>query len=84
MIRVFAENPNAIIRKISPTSAHISYYPSAALQKEMSAKGISGQFVVQYDVQRGYDAGDIQVNYHLSPLKGHRGKVTQLLFHNRC
>ncbi|XP_064625636.1 inter-alpha-trypsin inhibitor heavy chain H3-like isoform X2 [Lineus longissimus] len=60
-MNTFQANQHATVTKISQTSAHVSFSPSEALQKEMSAKGISSQFVVQYDVQRGYDAGDLQV-----------------------
>ena len=55
------ENPLANIRRISPSSAYISYHPTAAQQLEASELGIAGQFIVEYDVERDLDAGEIQV-----------------------
>ncbi|XP_013407760.1 inter-alpha-trypsin inhibitor heavy chain H3 isoform X2 [Lingula anatina] len=54
-------NELAVIDRIAPNKAHISYRPSAAEQQADSSAGISGQFVVQYDVKRDMDAGELQV-----------------------
>ncbi|XP_062574336.1 inter-alpha-trypsin inhibitor heavy chain H3-like [Saccostrea cucullata] len=50
-------NQLAVVNRISPTKAFISYEPSRAEQES----GISGQFIVQYDVDRSDNAGDILV-----------------------
>ncbi|XP_061166914.1 inter-alpha-trypsin inhibitor heavy chain H4-like [Saccostrea echinata] len=50
-------NQLAVVDRISPTKAFISYEPSRAEQES----GISGQFIVQYDVDRSDNAGDILV-----------------------
>ncbi|XP_062581867.1 inter-alpha-trypsin inhibitor heavy chain H3-like [Saccostrea cucullata] len=50
-------NQLAVVDRISPTKVFISYEPSRAEQEP----GISGQFIVQYDVDRSDNAGDILV-----------------------
>nr|XP_034326642.1 inter-alpha-trypsin inhibitor heavy chain H3 isoform X3 [Crassostrea gigas] len=48
-------NELAVVDRFSPTKAFVSYEPSRAEQES----GISGQFIVQYDVDRSDDAGDL-------------------------
>ncbi|XP_078314331.1 inter-alpha-trypsin inhibitor heavy chain H4-like [Crassostrea virginica] len=48
-------NKLAVVDRISPTKAFVSYEPSPLEQES----GISGQFIVQYDVDRSNDAGDL-------------------------
>nr|XP_022330397.1 inter-alpha-trypsin inhibitor heavy chain H4-like isoform X1 [Crassostrea virginica] len=48
-------NKLAVVDRISPTKAFISYEPSPLEQES----GISGQFIVQYDVDRNNNAGDL-------------------------
>ena len=55
------ENTLAEIQRLSPSSAHVSYKPTPAQQMEVSEAGIAGQFIVEYDVERDLDAGEIQV-----------------------
>ncbi|VDI69569.1 Ca-activated chloride channel homolog [Mytilus galloprovincialis] len=50
----------ARIKHISPSSIDITYAPSVQNQT-MSEQGISGQFIVKYDVTRDKDAGDLLV-----------------------
>ncbi|XP_064626001.1 uncharacterized protein LOC135486827 [Lineus longissimus] len=60
-INSLEDNPIAVVDKSSPTSAHISYYPSIDQQNVINENGLTGQFIVQYDVARDFDGGDIQV-----------------------
>ncbi|CAC5406710.1 unnamed protein product [Mytilus coruscus] len=57
------EEKNALVVIDRPTrkSATIHYAPTADDQKHMSDQGISGLFVVEYDVQRKFDAGEVMV-----------------------
>ncbi|XP_062579365.1 inter-alpha-trypsin inhibitor heavy chain H4-like isoform X2 [Saccostrea cucullata] len=50
-------NEVAVVDRINSTKVFISYQPSRAEQES----GISGQFIVQYDVDRSDNAGDILV-----------------------
>ena len=56
------EHSLARINKLSPTSARISYRPTATQQREGGADGIAGKFIVQYDVERALDGGEIYVS----------------------
>lgn len=40
----------------------ISYSPSEADQRQDSERGISGLFIVEYDIDRETNAGDVMVN----------------------
>ena len=42
-------------------TALVTYEPTPAQQAEVSEDGLRGQFIVEYDVQRDRDAGEIQV-----------------------
>ncbi|XP_061166903.1 inter-alpha-trypsin inhibitor heavy chain H4-like [Saccostrea echinata] len=50
-------NELAVVDRINSTKVFISYQPSRAEQES----GVSGQFIVQYDVDRSDNAGDILV-----------------------
>lgn len=43
-------------------SARILYSPSEADQRHNSEQGISGLFIVEYDIDRETSAGDVMVN----------------------
>ena len=50
------------IERPSTTSAFIHYAPTEHDQREQSEQGISGLFVVEYDVERKFDAGEVLVS----------------------
>ena len=54
-------NSEVIISRPRNNSAIIVYNPNDDKQKQAGNKGILGQFVVQYDVQRALDGGEVQV-----------------------
>ena len=54
-------NSEVTISRPSDNSAIIVYNPNDQKQKEAGNKGILGQFVVQYDVHRALDGGEVQV-----------------------
>ncbi|XP_052059440.1 inter-alpha-trypsin inhibitor heavy chain H3-like [Mytilus californianus] len=56
------ENALAVIDRPTPKSATIQYAPTANDQKQVSDQGISGLFVVDYDVQRKFDAGEFMIS----------------------
>lgn len=58
LISIAGTNELAVVDRLSPTKAFVSYEPSRAEQES----GISGQFIVQYDVDRSDDAGDLIVS----------------------
>merc|ERR1719461_2737036 len=55
-----ALNSDVTIEQDSNT-ATITYKPTAAEQKELATTGVSGQFIVEYDVDRKNQNSDIQV-----------------------
>ncbi|XP_019617634.1 PREDICTED: inter-alpha-trypsin inhibitor heavy chain H3-like [Branchiostoma belcheri] len=55
------ELEGAEISRPSPNRAHIQYRPSDLQQLRMSPAGISGDFLVRYDVKRDMSVGDIQI-----------------------
>ncbi|XP_052059435.1 inter-alpha-trypsin inhibitor heavy chain H3-like isoform X7 [Mytilus californianus] len=55
------KNAIAVIERPTRKSATVHYAPTAHDQKQMSDQGISGLFVVEYDVQRKFDAGEVMV-----------------------
>ncbi|XP_063438871.1 inter-alpha-trypsin inhibitor heavy chain H3-like [Mytilus trossulus] len=55
------KNALAVIDRPTSKSATIQYAPTTDDQKQMSDQGISGLFVVEYDVQRKFDAGEVMV-----------------------
>ncbi|XP_046564716.1 inter-alpha-trypsin inhibitor heavy chain H3-like [Haliotis rubra] len=57
------ENNNmAVIQRPTPNSAYIRFHPTLEQQLTRWAEGISGVFSVMYDVDRGFDAGDLLVS----------------------
>ncbi|XP_076106059.1 inter-alpha-trypsin inhibitor heavy chain H3-like isoform X1 [Mytilus galloprovincialis] len=54
-------NRYAIVDRTSPTSAFIRYNPSREDQIRASMHGLSGLFIVEYDVDRKLDAGDVLI-----------------------
>jgi hypothetical protein len=58
----------ARVMRPTPQTAFIEYYPSVPEQVKKSTQGLSGQFVVQYDVERDYSAGDVLVLYYTNNL----------------
>lgn len=48
-----------VISQPTPKTAEIKFVPSIEFQTAQSAGGMAGQFVVQYDVERNMDAGDV-------------------------
>ncbi|XP_067683852.1 inter-alpha-trypsin inhibitor heavy chain H3-like [Haliotis asinina] len=57
------ENNNlAVIQRPTSNSAYIHFHPTLEQQLTRWAEGISGVFSVMYDVDRGFDAGDLLVS----------------------
>uniref|UniRef100_K1PXQ1 Inter-alpha-trypsin inhibitor heavy chain H3 n=1 Tax=Magallana gigas TaxID=29159 RepID=K1PXQ1_MAGGI len=55
------QNSLAVIERPTKRSARVSFSPSEADQRLSSSQGISGLFVVEYDIDRKSDAGDVLV-----------------------
>lgn len=55
------QNSLAVIERPTKQSARIMYSPTEADQRQKSNQGISGLFVVEYDIDRKSDAGDVLV-----------------------
>ena len=62
MISGTSELSSVIIQQPAANKAYVKYFPSIEEQMETSINGISGQFVVKYDVDREMDAGDLMVS----------------------
>jgi len=56
-----ADNPVAIIRGENTSLVDIAYRPSAQYQRDLNKDGVSGQFIIQYDVDRKNQSSDIQL-----------------------
>jgi len=56
-----AKNELAKIQRIGESQAVVEFAPSKTQQRAMSESGMSGQFVVQYDVDHKAEGGEIQV-----------------------
>ncbi|XP_060566448.1 inter-alpha-trypsin inhibitor heavy chain H3-like [Ruditapes philippinarum] len=54
----FTENDLAVITRPTKRSAYIQY---SASRNDQSTEGLSGQFIVQYDIDRSLDGGDVLV-----------------------
>ncbi|KAK3101322.1 hypothetical protein FSP39_002680 [Pinctada imbricata] len=54
-------NTYAIVQRPSSTSAYIRYNPSVADQQRASLQGLSGLFIVEYDIDRNKDGGEILI-----------------------
>ena len=50
-----------LMKRINNNMWQLTYQPSRQQQQLLSADGIMGDFVVEYDVNHANDAGDIQV-----------------------
>lgn len=63
-------NALAVIDRPTTKSATIHYAPTVTDQKQQSDQGISGLFVVEYDVERKFDAGEVMVtsSFFIDPL----------------
>nr|XP_022300432.1 inter-alpha-trypsin inhibitor heavy chain H3-like isoform X2 [Crassostrea virginica] len=55
------DNALAVINRPNKQSAQVTYSPSETDQRQQSSQGISGRFVVEYDIDRKTDAGDVLV-----------------------
>lgn len=57
------QNPHATVERDpeDPSKAHVVYKPDNTLQRLVSKNGVDGQFIVQYDVDRKSENGDVQV-----------------------
>ena len=60
---MFLENPLARVTRPRSNEAVVTYAPTLAQQGE----ALSGKFVVQYDIERSLDAGEIQVRFIVLP-----------------
>lgn len=74
LILIAGTNELAVVDRLSPTKAFVSFAPSRAEQKS----GISGQFIVQYDVDRSEDAGDLIVSWSTVHLFHIRSIINQI------
>lgn len=65
LIGFVADESDAIVTQVITSefsTVNIKYSPSADKQKNSSSNGfMSGQFVVLYDVDRSFSAGEVQV-----------------------
>lgn len=62
MLAAEAEAPPSTQVKQSPHCAHVHYSPTLQQQRNISPKGLSADFVIQYDVELKDPMGDIQVS----------------------
>ncbi|KAK3610524.1 hypothetical protein CHS0354_008954 [Potamilus streckersoni] len=60
-IQGIATNNLVLMARPSPNSAFIQFAPTIQQQIDNDQNGISGQFVVEYDIERSHDAGEILV-----------------------
>lgn len=61
LFRYAGENRDADIVRLSATEVSVSYSLTASQQRALSEQGVSGQFVVQYDIEREKDSGEVLV-----------------------
>ena len=61
LLLFYAENELAVVHRAFPNRATVTYGPSEVQQRNASDQGVAGQFIVQYDVARARDGGEIQV-----------------------
>lgn len=70
------DNALAVINRPNKQSAQVTYSPSETDQRQQSSQGISGRFVVEYDIDRKTDAGDVLVRNSLFlPIVSAHAKV---------
>ena len=55
-------NALASIEMTGPTSAIVEFTPSPNQQRDVNDNGLQGQFIVQYDVDRTSNGGEILVH----------------------
>ncbi|KAK3610525.1 hypothetical protein CHS0354_008955 [Potamilus streckersoni] len=60
-IKGIATNNLVLMTRPSPNTAFIQFAPTIRQQIDNDQNGISGQFVVEYDIERSRDAGEILV-----------------------
>ena len=58
------DNKDAVIVRSAPNKANITWRPSQKDQSQLGKQGITGKFVVQYDIKRELDAGEVLVIYN--------------------
>ena len=62
---ITSQDPNPLAQVVrnpdDPSKVRIQFVADRAAQKELSAQGVNGQFIVQYDVDGQGEAGDIQL-----------------------
>ncbi|XP_070539152.1 inter-alpha-trypsin inhibitor heavy chain H4-like [Ptychodera flava] len=81
-----ATNKLATIDLLSPEHVRVAFTPSREEQRAVSWTGITGDFVVQYDVTHNFNAGELQVLgsyfvHHFSPFSdGKRPAKKNVLF----
>lgn len=75
------QNALAVIERPTKRSAMVAYNPSEEDQRLQSNQGISGLFVVEYDIDRKSDAGDVLVN-NLSFLENDNCTLNLTVFDN--
>lgn len=63
-------DPEADIKIVNKTSAVVTFNPDVAKQKILASslggdtkEGLSGQFVVQYDVERDPQEGEVRISF---------------------
>lgn len=59
---ISGDNELAQVEFLSKTQVLVTYQPTLQQQAALSDGGVSGQFIVQYDVERFNDAGEILVS----------------------
>jgi hypothetical protein len=61
----FTDNKDAIIVRPSGNKANISWSPSIKDQDILSKQGITGKFVIQYDINRESNSGEVLVQFYI-------------------
>lgn len=61
-IHILGNNDQTSVEYFSKTQAMVTYQPTLKQQAELSDGGVSGKFIVQYDIERFNDAGEILVS----------------------
>ncbi|XP_041348533.1 inter-alpha-trypsin inhibitor heavy chain H3-like [Gigantopelta aegis] len=61
-VDITASNDLAHVQRPDSKSAYIRFHPSLDEQLVRWAEGISGLFTLEYDLNRGYDAGDVLIS----------------------
>lgn len=61
----FIDNPDAVIVRPAENKASIRWKPSQQDQNQLAEQGITGKFVVQYEIERELSAGEVLVGWVL-------------------